>query len=64
MTLVLPVTTNPPEASAAGWQMILTAGTFEAVAISREDTGRTTHLHRGEDGRWAALAASGALLRA
>ena len=44
--------------------MILTAGTFEAVAITREDTGRTTHLQRGPDGRWAALAASGAMLRA
>ena len=48
----------------AAWQMILTAGTFEAVAISRQDTGTTTHLQRGPDGRWAALAASGALLRA
>ena len=69
----LTTTENPPmlKITAAdgptadrAWQAILAAGTFEAVAITREDTGRTTHLHRGPDGRWAALAASGALLRA
>lgn len=46
------------------WQMILDNGSFSAVSITREDTGTTTHLHRGPDGRWAALGASGALLRA
>ncbi|AFY29596.1 hypothetical protein [Cyanobium gracile] len=46
------------------WQMILDNGTFGAVAITCEDTGTTTHLQRGADGRWCALGASGAMLRA
>lgn len=45
------------------WQMILDNGTFADVSITREDTGSTTHLHRGDDGRWCALGAGG-LLRA
>ena len=60
---MLKITAADAATADRAWQAILAAGTFEAVAITREDNGRTTHLQRGDDGRWAVLAASGTLLR-
>jgi len=60
---MLKITASDGDTAHRAWQMILDNGTFEAVAITNEASGETTHLHRSPDGLWCTLTDAGRLLR-